>query len=72
MTDKRIIYSNDNGGVSVLIPAPSWDGTIEELAIKDVPTGKAYLIVDKKDIPTDRSERNQWQADFSNPDGYGA
>ena len=67
--DQRIIYPNDNGGVAVLIPT----GEIEfaEVARKDVPAGKPYKIVNVADIPTDRTFRNAWEADFSNPDGYG-
>jgi hypothetical protein len=57
---QRIIYPNDNGGVSILIPTPEYleTHTIEELAAKDVPAGKPYKIVDVTDIPTDRTFRN--------------
>lgn len=61
--DKRIIYPNDDGGVSILIPTPEYlaDHTIEEIAAKDVPAGKPYKIVDVADIPTDRTFRNAWE-----------
>ena len=59
--DKRIIFPNDNGGVSILIHSPNWTGTMEELAAKDVPAGKPYKIVDVTDIPTDRTFRNAWE-----------
>ena len=61
--DKRIIYPNDDGGVSILIPSPEYlaEHTIEELAAKDVPAGKPYKIVDVSDIPTDRTFRNAWE-----------
>lgn len=58
--DKRIIYPNDEGGVSVIVPAPECDLTIEEIALKDVPQGKPYQIVDVADIPSDRTFRNAW------------
>jgi hypothetical protein len=58
---KRIIYPNENGGVVVLIPSPNWKGTIEELATKDVPTGKPFKIVDASEIPSDRTFRNAWE-----------
>ena len=60
---KRIIYPNDEGGVSILIPAPEYlaEHTIEELAAKDVPAGKEYKIVDVADIPSDRTFRNAWE-----------
>jgi hypothetical protein len=57
---KRIIYPNDEGGVSILIPSPNCELTIEELAVKDVPAGKPYEIVDVADIPSDRTFRNAW------------
>ena len=60
MTVKRIIYPNDDGGISVIIPAVS-----VELAMKDIPSGKPYRIVDVSDIPTDREFRNAWTADFT-------
>jgi hypothetical protein len=59
--DKRIIYSTDDGGVAVIVPAPNSGLTIEEVAAKDVPAGKAYKIVDVADIPTDRTFRNAWE-----------
>lgn len=66
----RIIYPNGDG-VSVIVPSPNWPGAIEALAAKDVPSGAPYRIVNDTDIPTDRTERDLWTADFSNPDGYG-
>jgi hypothetical protein len=51
----RIIYQNETGGVSVIIPTES-----VELALKDVPEGVAYEIVDVDDIPSDRYFRNAW------------
>lgn len=61
--NQRIIYQNDNGGVSILIPTPEYlaEHTIEELAAKDVPAGKPYKIVDASDIPTDRTFRDAWE-----------
>jgi hypothetical protein len=59
--NQRIIYPNDEGGVSILVPAPECGLTIEEIAAKDVPAGKPYKIVDVSDIPTDRTFRNAWE-----------
>ena len=61
--NQRIIYPNDNGGVSILIPTEEYlaNHTIEELAAKDVPAGKPYKIVDVEDIPSDRTFRNAWE-----------
>lgn len=57
--DKRIIYQNDEGGISIIVPADC-GLTIEEIAAKDVPAGKAYNIVDVSEIPTDRTFRDAW------------
>jgi hypothetical protein len=60
---QRIIYPNDDGGVSILIPTPEYlaEHTIEELAAKDVPEGKPFKIVDVSEIPEDRTFRNAWE-----------
>jgi hypothetical protein len=57
--NKRIIYQNDEGGISIIVPADC-GLTIEEIAAKDVPTSKAYNIVDVSEIPIDRTFRNAW------------
>ena len=59
--NQRIIYPNDEGGVSVIIPAPECGLTIEEIAAKDVPAGKPYKIIDVSEVPTDRTFRNAWE-----------
>ena len=65
MTNPRIIYPTDEGGVAVLIPAPEWlaqpGNSIEALAEKDVPPGKPWRVVDAADIPTDRTFRAAWE-----------
>ena len=66
---KRIIYQNETGGVSVIIP--TGELPIEDVAQKDVPAGVPYMLADIADIPDDRTFRAAWEADFSNPDGHG-
>jgi hypothetical protein len=56
METKRIIYPTEDGGVAIIIPAVS-----VEAAIKDVPEGKPYKIVEASDIPTDRTFRDAWE-----------
>jgi len=58
---KYIIYPNDDGGISIVVPAIS-----VETAMKDIPSGKPYLIVDAADMPADRAFRAAWTADFTN------
>jgi hypothetical protein len=66
---KQIIYPNEFGGVALLVPANGW--TVEVVARKDVPAGTPYKIVNSEDLPQDHTFFNAWEADFSNPDGYG-
>lgn len=58
--NSRIIFPTDEGGVSVIVPAPECGLTIEEIAAKDVPAGKPFKIVDVSDIPSDRTFRGAW------------
>ena len=58
--NQRIIYPNDEGGVSIIVPSSNCGLTIEQIAAKDVPAGKPYQIVDVADIPSDRTFRNAW------------
>jgi hypothetical protein len=67
--NQRIIYKNNKGGISILIP--SGEIAIAEVARKDVPAGVAYKIVDVSDIPEDRTFRGAWEADITEPDGFG-
>jgi hypothetical protein len=70
--DQRIIYQNDTGRVSIIVPCDC-GLTIEEIAAKDVPTGVPYKIVDVADIPTDRQWRAEWTVDGADlTDGVGA
>ena len=52
----KIIYTNSDGTVSIITPA----GDVNN-AIKDVPSGLSYEIVEDSAIPTDRSFRNAWK-----------
>ncbi len=58
---KRIIFKNEEGGVSVVVPAPNTGISIEEVAKKAVPDGVPYKIVATADVPSDRTFRNAWE-----------
>jgi len=60
MSDKVIIYSREDGGVSVIHPA---DATLsmEKIAEISVPSGTSYKIVNASSIPSDRIFRNAWK-----------
>ena len=59
--NQRIIYPTEEGGVSIIVPAPECGLTIEEIAAKDVPAGNPYKIVDVSEIPSDRTFRKAWE-----------
>ena len=58
--NSRIIYATDEGTVAVLIPTDECGLTVEEIAAKDVPTGKEYKIVDMSELSNDRTFRDAW------------
>ena len=67
---KKIIFPNENG---IAVMTPTGDLSLEETALKDIPTGVKYKIIDSADLPADREFRNAWEYDFTNDfDGVGA
>ena len=52
----KIIYTNSDGTVSII----NTTGDVND-AIKDVPSGLSYEIVEDSVIPTDRTFRNAWK-----------
>lgn len=72
---QRIIFQTDEGGVAVIVPSPEAieQYGIEAIALKDVPDGKPFKIVDTADIPSDRTFRGAWEVDSATlTDGVGA
>ena len=57
-----IIYLKDDNTIACLVPTPDAlrTMTIEEIARKDVPTGKAYHVLNVSEVPNDRTYRNAW------------
>jgi len=66
-----IVFPNDEGHLTFCYIAPECQLPIEEIARKDVPAGKPYLIVPDEFVPKDHTFFNAFEADFSNPHGYG-
>jgi hypothetical protein len=65
-----IIYPQANGSVAHV--TPTGELPLEDVALKDVPAGTPYLIVDTEaDLPPDFDFFEAWEADFSNSDGTG-
>lgn len=54
---QAIIFTNDNGGVSVCIP--TGEISIQEVQTKDTPVGS--LIVNTSDLPTDNDFFDAWE-----------
>ena len=52
----KIIYTNSDGTVAIIHPI----GDVND-AIKAVPSGLSYEIVEDSAIPSDRSFRNAWK-----------
>ena len=59
-SDKRFIYANDSGGISIVVPSDNCGLTLDQIKDKDCHSGKTVYTVDKSAIPTDRSFRNAW------------
>tara|TARA_R100001086_G_scaffold127949_1_gene66224 strand:- start:112 stop:312 length:201 start_codon:yes stop_codon:yes gene_type:complete len=59
-SDKRFIYTRDDGGISIVCPADNCGLTLEQIKSKDCPNDRTVYTVDKSEIPTDRSFRNAW------------
>ena len=79
---KIIVYPRTDGGICIVRPfhgilKTEDDGddgklTIEQIAAKEVPTGRPYRIISDADLPDDKYFRDAWEADFSKADGHGA
>tara|TARA_Y100000004_G_scaffold144219_1_gene164244 strand:- start:200 stop:406 length:207 start_codon:yes stop_codon:yes gene_type:complete len=67
---KKIIFPQETG---IAVITPTGELSLEETALKDVPSGVKYKIIDVSDLPSDRDFRNAWEYDFTTDfDGVGA
>tara|TARA_Y100000361_G_C11065784_1_gene292938 strand:+ start:381 stop:590 length:210 start_codon:yes stop_codon:yes gene_type:complete len=67
---KIIIYQKETG---IAVITPTGELSLEETALKDVPSGVKYKIIDTSDLPQDRNFRGAWEYDFTTDfDGVGA
>ena len=70
----KIIYLQDDNTIACLVPTIEAlrTMTIEQIAKKDVPTGKAYKIIEDNELPSSREFRNAWTIDDAElTDGVG-
>jgi len=63
----KILFQSSNGELNVVHPTGATP--VEDLCHKCIPAGTPYLIVEDDVIPADRTFRDAWEADFSNPIG---
>jgi hypothetical protein len=56
---QAIIFTNDNGGVSVCVP--TGEISIDAVMEKDVPKGKGARIVNLSDLPRDNDFYDAWE-----------
>jgi hypothetical protein len=62
MQNTRIIYLAKDGLV-IVTPAPSSGRTVEQIALKDVPFGTSYKVVDVSDLPSALLFMEAWEID---------
>lgn len=67
---KRIIYTQDNGTVAIIVPAPEFieqfnsiNEAMETLVARHSLHGTDYSVVDTSEIPSNRTFRNAWVKD---------
>ena len=71
----KIIYKNSDESIAIIHPSREAIEfmSIEEIALKDVPTGLAFAIIEDSEIPLDRTFRDAWVIDSALlTDGIGA
>jgi len=66
---KVIIYPQENNSIAIV--TPTGELPIEDVALKDVPKDTPFFIIDSEILPEDYEFFDAWEADFSNPHGYG-
>lgn len=70
---KVIIFKQDTGIPAVIFPSPEilLARSIYEIAVKDVPTGKAFAILEEADLPVDIPQEAWIVPDSMLSDGVG-
>lgn len=59
MNNPRIIYTNPDGSLAVIIP--TGELTLAEVIAKDVPAGVVASVVDASQLPAERDFRGAWE-----------
>tara|TARA_R110000751_G_scaffold68966_2_gene140250 strand:- start:3550 stop:3768 length:219 start_codon:yes stop_codon:yes gene_type:complete len=58
-----IIWKQDNGVLAITHPATNCGLTIDQVAKKDLPTGRSYKIISSKELPEWDEFRDAWTCD---------
>jgi hypothetical protein len=66
-----IVFPGDDGSVVFCYPVLDCGLSLEQIARKDVPAGKPFILLGDEDVPHDHTFFAAFEADFSNPDGFG-
>jgi hypothetical protein len=67
---KAVIYAKDDNSLVFVNPNLSVISAYE-CGRRETPNGVPFLIVDTDNYPEDYDFMQAWEADFSDPDGYG-
>lgn len=61
--DQIIVYPGDDNRAMIVIPAPQALSkySIHDIAQRSVPPGRPWRIMDRRDLPTDRTFRDAWE-----------
>lgn len=62
---KCIIFKNNDGGISIVSQVLDGEFSAENLAKNNVPTGAIYSAIDMAYVPSDKTFRAAWEADFT-------
>jgi len=69
MSNQRIVFTNQDGTVGVIVPAPNCPLSLAEIMQKDVPAGSLNVRqITTDELPANRNYRNAW--DDSNPETF--
>jgi hypothetical protein len=66
-----IVFEKEDGSVGFMQPVLVPGTTVMDVAQKDVPVGKPFLLVASEDMPSEPIYHPAWEVDFSDPDGHG-
>lgn len=63
---KVIIYTRPDGGLSIVVPVKDDQDLFEKVLKKDIPPGSLDVrVIDRSEVPVDRTFRNAWKDDGS-------